>query len=164
MCIIVCKRSATAGAVPAPGQLVLGELAVNLTDGLVFLKRADGSIVAIGNAPGTVPYDLTWMFPGMPAASAVLFRCPLARAVTFPPTMAGSQGVAGTAATAATIFRLRRNGTQFGTMRFAAGAKVATFTSASGAAFAVGDVLTITAPTTADATLADVAGTLVGLR
>lgn len=42
------KRSATAAAVPSAGQLQLGELAVNVEDGVIYLKKADGSVVAYG--------------------------------------------------------------------------------------------------------------------
>lgn len=38
------KRSATPGAVPAAGQLVLGELAINTADGRVYLKTDAGEI------------------------------------------------------------------------------------------------------------------------
>lgn len=40
------KRSEAAGSVPAPSQLELGELAVNVADGRIYLKKADGTIVA----------------------------------------------------------------------------------------------------------------------
>lgn len=42
------KRSGTASAVPLAGDLVLGELAVNTTDGRVYLKLGDNSVVAVG--------------------------------------------------------------------------------------------------------------------
>ncbi|WP_298187841.1 hypothetical protein [uncultured Pseudomonas sp.] len=46
--IIKHKRSATAAAVPAAGQLSLGELAINTADGKVYLKKSDGSVVLLG--------------------------------------------------------------------------------------------------------------------
>lgn len=42
------KRSSTASAVPTGAQLALGELAVNTNDGRLFLKKGDGTVVAIG--------------------------------------------------------------------------------------------------------------------
>lgn len=46
--VIRHKRSSVASAVPAAGQLQLGELAVNVADGKLFLKKTDGSVVSIG--------------------------------------------------------------------------------------------------------------------
>lgn len=46
------KRSTTAGAVPAAGALVEGELAINVADGRVFAKKANGSVVCVSAEPG----------------------------------------------------------------------------------------------------------------
>ena len=47
---IVLKRSATPGKVPTTGQLALGEIAINTYDGLIYIKKDDGtpSVVQIG--------------------------------------------------------------------------------------------------------------------
>ena len=47
---IVLKRSATPGKVPTTGQLSLGEIAINTYDGLIYIKKDDGtpSVVQIG--------------------------------------------------------------------------------------------------------------------
>jgi len=45
---IIHKKSSVASKVPLEGDLSLGELAVNTTDGLVFMKKGDNTIVAIG--------------------------------------------------------------------------------------------------------------------
>ena len=44
---ILVKRSAVAGKVPLASDLLLGELAANTTDGVVFMKRGDDSIAQI---------------------------------------------------------------------------------------------------------------------
>jgi len=44
---IVTKNSSTASAVPATGDLIQGELAVNVTDKKVFTKNASGTVVRI---------------------------------------------------------------------------------------------------------------------
>jgi len=82
--------------------------------------------------------------------------------VKFPTGLTGSQGTAGLAATATTTYSIRKNGSNAGTMVFAAGATTATFTMASATTFMAGDVLTIVAPVSPDATLANLAWTLVG--
>ncbi len=42
---ILHKRSSTAAAVPTAAQVTLGELVLNVADGKIYLKRADGVIV-----------------------------------------------------------------------------------------------------------------------
>jgi len=68
------------------------------------------------------------------------------------------------AATASATFTMLKNGISFGTINFAAAANTATFTVAADTTFDVGDRLTITAPSPADATLADVFMTLRALH
>jgi hypothetical protein len=60
-------------------------------------------------------------------------------------------------------FDLLKNGVSFGTVTFNVSA-TGSFTVASATSFAAGDVLTITAPATADSTLEDISITLVGTR
>ena len=45
--ILLLKRSAVAGRAPVPADLVLGELAVNVTDGKLYLKKATGGVESI---------------------------------------------------------------------------------------------------------------------
>jgi len=108
------------------------------------------------------PAYISGSWPGSPAAGQVIERYIFATAVTFSAGLGGSYGSAGTAATAVANFTIAKNGTVIGTMSFAAGATGASFTMASTATFAAGDVLTITAPSPADATLANLAWTLSG--
>lgn len=110
------------------------------------------------------PYDVGGAVTGVPSASAVLMRYPFPRAVVFPVSLTLSRGVAGVAATAQTDFDLKKNGSSFGTMRFAAAGTTASFISAGGASFAAGDILTVVAPASPDATLSDVGFSLAGTR
>jgi hypothetical protein len=110
------------------------------------------------------PFDLTAFYPGVPTASALVTRVPLARAVVFPASLTNSVFKARVAATAQTDFDVQKNGSSFGTIRFAAAGTTATFIAASQTTFAAGDVLSIIAPTSPDATLADIGGVLVGTR
>lgn len=110
------------------------------------------------------PFDLTAFYPGVPTASAIVTRVPVARAVTFPTSLTGSIGKASVAATAQTDFDVQKNGISVGTVRFAAGATTATFIAASAITLAAGDLLSVVAPSSVDATLANVGIVLAGTR
>jgi len=112
----------------------------------------------------TQPYDVGGSYNGAPTASLIMLRYPFPRQVIFPASLTGSQGVAGTAATAQTDFDLKKNGSSVGTMRFAAAGTVASFIMASQTTFAAGDVLTVVAPASPDATLANLGFSLAGTR
>jgi hypothetical protein len=106
-------------------------------------------------------YHLNHFAAGQPAAAAVIFGHVFSRAARLPATATLSRAVAGAAATGASAFALLKNGTSIGTVQFAAGAAVAFFAGAAAVDFAAGDVLAIAAPDPQDATLADIALTLV---
>jgi hypothetical protein len=151
---VTVKTASGTGAALAPG-----ERAVVYCDGTNVVE-----ILRATPATAAAPFDVGVTYNGMPSASAVLLRLPMVRAVTFPAGMAGSRGVAGTTATVTATFDLRKNGSIFGSMTFAVGAANATFTAASATVFAVGDVLTVTAPANPDATLGDLGLNLTGTR
>ncbi len=110
------------------------------------------------------PFDVGVTAPGVGANNQILLRLKLARAVTFPSGAALSLAAASAAATASTTFTLKKNGTSFATVNFAASSASGVWTQASDAAFSPGDLLEIDGPATADATLADVGITLAGTR
>lgn len=109
------------------------------------------------------PFDVHAFYPGVPTASAVILRVPIARAVTFPDNFAGSYAKASVAATGSPAFDIKVNGTSVGTVTFS-GATGTLVTSGTTVVLAAGDVLSIHAPASADATLADVGFVLVGTR
>lgn len=49
---IILKKSSVASKVPASGDLEIGELAVNLTDAILYTKNASGSVIALGSGGG----------------------------------------------------------------------------------------------------------------
>lgn len=117
-----------------------------------------------GGPGGSPPYDVGAMVAGVPDADAVCLRYKFPREVTFAAGLSPSQGTAAVAATAQTDFDIQRNGSSVGTMRFAASGTSATFIMASETAFSAGQVLTVVAPNTPDATLADISFVLAGTR
>ena len=111
---------------------------------------------------GQSAYDIAGFISGVPTNSQVILRLPMIRAMTFSVNLALSRASAGTAATASTTFNIAKNGTNFGTMVFAIGGTTASFVAATPPAFAAGDVLTVTGPASADATLANIGFILAG--
>ncbi|WP_395406316.1 hypothetical protein ACHMW6_06490 [Pseudoduganella sp. UC29_106] len=125
-------------------------------------------------APLTQPAVLSFFYPGAPTASALVGHLIAPAGIstlTFAAAIAGSSGKALTAATAQTDFDVRKNattssgGTSVGTIRFAASGTVPTFIAASGFSLTGGtDYLTVWAPATPDATLADIGVGLYATR
>jgi hypothetical protein len=66
------KRSDVPAAVPAAGDLELGELAINVADGRLYFKKSNGDIIAVANLadawalqPIGVPFDIWTHLPGV---------------------------------------------------------------------------------------------------
>ena len=112
----------------------------------------------------TQPYDIPIMYNGSPTNALVMLRIEMVRAVTYPAGLTLSRLKALIAATAESIFSLKKNGSEFGTMTFAISGTTATVAAASETVFAAGNILTLVAPATADVTLADLYGMIVGSR
>lgn len=128
---------------------------------LVRVNTAENALEFIVNS-----FDIGADLVGTPSGSLVLLRRPFTRSVDFPDDLAGSKGVAGVAATAQTDFAIKQDGSQFATMSFAASATTATFTTSDSVveSFVAGDVLTVVAPASPDATLADIGFMLAGIK
>jgi len=54
MTTIITKNSSTGSAVPTSGDLVQGELAVNVTDKRLFTEDSSGTVVEIGTNPSSL--------------------------------------------------------------------------------------------------------------
>lgn len=113
--------------------------------------------------PTVTPYDVGTATSGMPASGAVLLTFEAVRSFNFPKDFAGSVASSASNATNTTVFTVSQNGTAIGSFSFAAGANSATFATTSAAmGIAAGDVITVTAPNTPDASLSDLRITLAG--
>lgn len=113
------------------------------------------------------PYDVTIYSSGIQYASATLMKFKTPRAISFAADFAGSTiANADVAATSVNVFDVRKNNVSVGSITYAAGAVTATFTTVGGAAvnFAVGDVMSVHTPASADATLSGVSICLKGTR
>ena len=110
-------------------------------------------------------YDIAVSYGGVPPGTEQLLRMQFVRSVEFADDFAGSYGIAGSAATAQAVFTIKLDGVQVGTITFAIGATTATFATTSGVlAIEPGEVLLIQAPSSPDATLADIGFTLKGAK
>jgi hypothetical protein len=107
-------------------------------------------------------YDIAGSTIGRPANGATIARFVAVRNFSLPASLTGSYCKASTASTASASLTISKNGISAGSMAFAASGTVATFTFASSVSFVAGDILTITAPATADSTLGDIQFTLMG--
>jgi hypothetical protein len=115
-------------------------------------------------APVTEPFDVGLHLPDLSTAAALLAEIVLARAVDFPAAFSGSTGYARLAATAETVLDVQKNGSNIGTVTFAAASATPTFALASATSFAAGDRVGIINEDPADTTLAGVSLTFAGTR
>lgn len=64
---IIPKRSSVAGKVPLSTDLQVGELAVNLADGLIFTKDGSGTVISLGGGSSSSPSTID------PVVASLLF-------------------------------------------------------------------------------------------
>lgn len=168
------QPAAVTQSAPPVTQTISGTIEVKETDGSpdlfvigVEFDNADFSVSASGDFAkvnlARTGYDIAWSIEAAPTASQVVLRFVAVRAVALPASLTGSVGKAGTAATAQTDFDVQVNAVSKGTVRFAAAGTTASFIFASLVTLASGDVVTVTAPGTPDATLAKIAVTFAGV-
>ena len=121
------------------------------------------ALVASDLAAVVNPYDLICSFVGKPGSGALVFLYTAVRALSFLANWSGAQGTCGTNPTATATYTVLKNGSSAGTVVIGTGGAF-TFATSGAVSLAIGDRLTITAPSPQDATLADVAFTLAGTR
>lgn len=121
--------------------------------------------------PSLQPYDIGCTFSGLPLGPLTILHVPMVRTVTFDVNFGSSRGHSLAAPAALATFNIYQAPatnpnvrTQIGTMQFAIGAFVATFTLAAATVFNPGDVLTVDAPNPGDTNLSDVGFVLAGHR
>lgn len=151
-------------------DVTVGATVVTVAADTLAMLYMDGTTdglyeVASGGGGGaTVPLDTAFFIGGTPSSSELVGQYVVATGFSLPSGLTGSQGKAGTAATGACSFTLIKNGSSIGTIDFAAAGTVPTYTFTSAVSFVAGDYIGLIAPSSADATLADISITLTGTR
>jgi len=116
--------------------------------------------------PGTGDkFDLAMYAEGRFKASEVLLRHVFSgTGIRLPALLSASAASAGAVPTADAVFSVARNGSDIGSVTFPAATSIGTFSFDLDVDFSQGDIVTITAPSTRDLTVADVSITLSGVR
>lgn len=153
--------------------LVVGSTSIALTNGSTYIVATDGTangltLLSLGSGLSAsiagVAYDVNIFQSGVMVNAQEFFRLNAVRPFTLPINLTGSVVTAGVAATASTTLTIKKNGASIGTLVWAIAGTTATITFAAAVSFAVNDILTVTGPATADATLANIALNLKGSR
>lgn len=164
---------------PAPGPLRLRGAwssstsyvpndVVTYNDALYGAKVANSNVTPVDGAIWQVlvalqDYPIAIFFPGSYGSNATLANISAVRAFTLPVNCTGSIATLATASTGTAIFKIRKNGSQIGTITFTTSG-TGVFALSPGVTFNVSDLLTISAPTTPDASAAGFGMTLLGTR
>lgn len=112
--------------------------------------------------PAEAPYDLGFQFGGVPGVSEAQNFIAV-RAWSLPASATLSKAAALVASTGTAVIDIQKNGSSVGSITFTTD-DAGTFTVATQVDFAAGDVLSLVAPASPDATLADIFLTLAGFR
>jgi hypothetical protein len=166
---LFARLDGSIGRFPYPNSLIgqtiyLKFASINIVGGglqsLDSLPAYPYAVNGIGQASSII---VSGSFIGRPTANLTLQSYVFAGPAILPAGLSGSRGSAATAATSTTTFDIQKNGTNVGTMVFAPAAAAPTFTMNSATVFNAGDVLTVVAPAPPDATLANLAWTIIGI-
>lgn len=107
-------------------------------------------------------YGIVLFYPDKPQADELMLSHVLAQSIDFTAGLPTSQALAETAATAETVFSIQHEGSEVGIVTFAESGTVGTYAASADFTIAPGETFQILAPSTPDATLANIAFTITG--
>lgn len=110
------------------------------------------------------PYDVYGTFLGSPTDAQILWRIVIGRSITFPANLTGSVTVCSVAPSSNITMPILQNGTQIGSIDFANGQTVGTFTFPSQVIFATSDTLEIDGPSPVDSSFFAPSWAFIGYR
>jgi hypothetical protein len=148
-------------------DLAVGKLFYKTGDGVYSYTGSEWIRFAtaddVGGGTADQPYDLAFSVFDKPMASEQVVRFIVPRNIKIPANFVGSRAVAETAATAQTVFVVKKNGTQIATITFGISGSTATFSTQAEVSFIAGDKLVVEAPASPDLTLANIDFTIAAL-
>lgn len=127
--------------------------------GKAVVLTGDANGLASGS-PSTI-YDISGSTLSQPTNAAVLQRFVAVRSYNLPASLTGSYAVSSTSATGSPQYPIKKNGVSIGTINYTG--TTGSFTFSSSVTFDAGDILTVEAPSTADATHNGLAWTFKGV-
>lgn len=128
-----------------------------------LLSKLGNTVVTPSTFNSLTPYDISTFGIGKPAVNDTMLAMVMTRPMSLPVSLTGSVAKCTAAPTAAITFNILKNGASIGSINFAAAATAGTFTFTTATSFGSGDILTIVAPATQDATFAGLLATLVAI-
>lgn len=150
-----------------PVTIVRGSASRTLWPGATLHLYSDGTTNSLVRLAEFGPYRIVSWLRGLPGNDEVVVRFKVWEGHVLLPDLRGwAETIADTAATATTVFDVRRNGTTVGTLTWSAAGTVPALATSGGAAqsFSAGDFFDIKGPATADATLSDIAFSIMLIR
>lgn len=148
-------------------SIVRGSTAVTILPGTSLYLYTDGTANGLIRLQEYGPYRAPIWVRGVLADGEKVMRWQvMEQPLVLLPNLLGWSVVSDVAALAETVWQVRRDGSEVGTLTWAAAGTVPVMATAGGAAvtFAIGEFFDVVGPATADDTHADVSGTIMLVR